>query len=352
MDRALDEVISERQREPPRAPRDRRPNNYPRDGIRKLSQRDDSRNLDRDWVHDKFEDDVDQRRPARGARNKRLDRYFPDYAHLNEVGAKLRVDNIHYELTEDDIRELFFRIGPVKRVQLLYDRQDRSQGTAYVTYESFSDAKIAIREFDGANANGQPIRLSLMPLAPSKPTRNPFDNVVKPPRSLFDRIGIEERDTPSSREGRAAGGRGRRGRSDSPIRHSDVSKPAPEGIDRYIPGQGSRQRSRASRSPIRRRGTPRDGGRRPGAHREDSGRRGGRGGDGGRLVNGRPRKTAQELDAEMEDYWGSRDAAGGGAAGNAPVAHNGAANGTTAGATETPMTAATTTLDDDIDMIE
>ncbi|KAK5201570.1 hypothetical protein LTR16_002214 [Cryomyces antarcticus] len=104
MDRALDEVISERQRGPPRAPRDRRPNNYPRDGIRKLSQRDDSRNLDRDWVHDKFEDDVDQRRPARGARNKRLDRYSPDYAHLNEVGAELRVDNIHYELTEDDIR--------------------------------------------------------------------------------------------------------------------------------------------------------------------------------------------------------------------------------------------------------
>ena len=54
--------------------------------------------------------------------------------------------------------------------------------------------------------------------------------------------------------------------------------------------------------------------RRRGGGRDD--RDGGRGGDRGtdrggerggqRMVGGRPRKTQEELDREMEDYWGSK----------------------------------------------
>jgi THO complex subunit 4 len=53
------------------------------------------------------------------------------------------------------------------------------------------------------------------------------------------------------------------------------------------------------------------------------------------MVNGRPRKTQEELDAEMEDYWGSA------AATEAT---------TTAPATSAPSAPAA--LDDDIEMIE
>lgn len=81
-----------------------------------------------------------------------------------------------------------------------------------------------------------------------------------------------------------------RRRSYSPVRHSDVSGPAPEGVDRYVPGRNAR-----SRSPPRRRD-----GRRPGARRE----RGDRGTAPGNRPTPRPRKTQEELDAEMEDYWG------------------------------------------------
>lgn len=51
-------------------------------------------------------------------------------------------------------KELFRRIGRVQRLQLRFDRSGRSEGTAYVTYESKDDALEAIRQFDGANANG------------------------------------------------------------------------------------------------------------------------------------------------------------------------------------------------------
>lgn len=112
-----------------------------------------------------------------------------------------------------------------------------------------------------------------VPAGPSGGRRNPFDSAVHPGRSLADRITVA------------------RSRSRSPVRHSDVSGPAPSNVDRYVPG-------RDSRSPMPRR---RDG-RRPGARRE----RGGRGDGGGERKgrDGRPKKTQEELDAEMEDYFG------------------------------------------------
>ena len=54
------------------------------------------------------------------------------------------------------IQGLFKRIGPSQDLKLLYDRAGRSEGVAFVTYESYQDAKDAIKEFDGANAAGMP----------------------------------------------------------------------------------------------------------------------------------------------------------------------------------------------------
>jgi len=197
-------------------------------------------------------------------------------------------------------------------VKLTYDRAGRSDGIAYVTYESAQDAKKAIREFDGANAKGQPIHLISIPTGPSAgrngppgSRRNPFDSAVAPPRPLADRITYAP---------------GARSRSDSPIRHSDVRGPAPNNVDRYVPGDSR------SRSPMPRQRQ----GRRPGERRV-RGERGGRGGGSERTArDGRPKKTQEELDAEMDDYWG------GGAKEN--------------GTGETGET--TTAAQDDIDMIE
>ncbi|KAL8853503.1 MAG: hypothetical protein Q9221_001662 [Calogaya cf. arnoldii] len=190
------------------------------------------------------------------------------------------------------------RIGPVNSLALRFDRAGRSSGTAFVTYHRISDARLAIREFDGANAHGQPIRLTLLPTAPANDirgrgpvvARNPFDTVERPAKSLFDRI-----DDP--RFGSRSRNRGGRSRSRSPgkPRRSDVSRPAPEGVDRYVPPSGGSSRIR-SRSP-RKRGEDAVGGRGRG---RGGGRRGGARESGGV----RPRKTQEELDKEMEDYWG------------------------------------------------
>ncbi|GKT98633.1 unnamed protein product [Fusarium langsethiae] len=276
MDRGLDEIIADTRSNRPRNNRGqgrrREPrNDFPRDGVSK-SVRDDSRNIDNEWVHDRFEENNNRRAPA-----PRRRRESPEQ---DSKGAKIRVTNIHYDLTEDDLSELFQRIGPVSRLQLRYDRAGRSEGTAYVTYERKEDAQQAIKDFDGANANGQPIRMTLLP------DRNPFDTAVMPGRSLAERIS-----SPGDR------------RSHSPHRRRDDDDAARRGIDRYVPGQGSR------RSPMPRgRGQGQGQGRRPGARRD--GKEGGRDQEGGRGGRGnRPsKKTQEELDAEMADYFGGDSA--------------------------------------------
>jgi len=231
---------------------------------------------------------------------------------------------------------LFDRKGPLVSVKLLYDRMDRSLGTAFVTYEDPRDARDAITDYNGQNANGQPIKIQLLPSGPAAAPmtgKSLFDRIERPPRSIFDRIDSSARD-----DSREDFGRRRRDRSDSPRKAGGGRGGVPENIDRYVPN------SRDSRSPIRRRGTPRESGRRPGTRREDSrrddSRRGDRGGRGGRrgrtdeegrpVVGGRPRKTAEELDAEMADYWGSKPADDGSKSIGAVAAQNDGGGGATA----------------------
>ncbi|XWW92123.1 hypothetical protein V2A60_000045 [Cordyceps javanica] len=225
-----------------------------------------SRRAPNEWVHDRFEDDDRRRAPAPRRRREE--------PQGEAKGSKIKVDNLHYDLTEEDIGELFRRIGRVIRLQLKFDRAGRSEGIAYVTYEHKDDADEAIKQFDGANANGQPIRLTLLP------SRNPFDTAVMPGRPLSERIS-------------APGGRYT---EDEAVRR---------GIDRYIPNgrEGGRDRSRSPHGPRRR------GGRRPGTRREggENGRDGKEGGGRGGRGNPRPKKTQDELDADMDDYFTKND---------------------------------------------
>ncbi|KAI1334012.1 hypothetical protein F5Y15DRAFT_403125 [Xylariaceae sp. FL0016] len=274
MDRSLDEIVAESQQKK-RGNRSRRVpggrggdsgrlsrdtytrDSYPRDGVRK-STRDDSRGVDSDWVHDRFDDHNARDRP----RNQRRRRSAEPAVDRQASGTKIRIENLHYDLSEEDLEGLFSKIGRVLKLELVYDRAGRSEGVAYVTYDRRNDAEEAIQEFNGANAKGQPIRLSIVA---SAPRRNPFDSAVMPGRSLADRITRPRSLSPNDR-----------------------------GIDRYVP-DGSRR----SRSPMRR---PR-GGRRPGARRERGGRAGERD-ERTRGRDGRPKKTQDELDAEMADYFG------------------------------------------------
>jgi THO complex subunit 4 len=141
----------------------------------------------------------------------------------------------------------------------MYDRAGRSEGTCFVTFARESDAMAAIHDFDGATAKGQLITVTFVGPPPA--------------RSLFDRIKASPADD----------------------RRDPTRKPTPPGIDRYVPPERRRERERTQ------------GGPRPAAPPQRE-RRGGRGRTGrGERGSGnvRPKKTVEELDAEMNDYFGS-----------------------------------------------
>ena len=60
-----------------------------------------------------------------------------------------------------------------------YDKAGRSDGVAFVTYTSIEDANEAIRKYNGANAAGQPITVTLDVEAPRRPASSP---VIRGPR--------------------------------------------------------------------------------------------------------------------------------------------------------------------------
>lgn len=274
-----------------------------------------------------------------------------------------RLEEYDTTIAKQAQQELFERIGPVSNVQILYDRSDRSRGTAFVTYSTSRDAQRALRDYNGANAYGQPISVSLMPSGPSgggrpAPSRGLDERISAPQRSLFDRI--------DDGGGARRGGRGERTRrSESPrSRRSDVRGPAPEYIDRYVPGGSGRDDSRRrdrdrSRSPIRRgergerggRGLPRRGGRRD--ERDDRSTRPKGEGEGRPRTGARPRKTADELDAEMEDYWGGANGREDNVQKNEPVGGAGAdAGGVAADVPAAGFTGGAAAQQDDMDDID
>ncbi|CCJ29857.1 unnamed protein product [Pneumocystis jirovecii] len=130
------------------------------------------RNYNEPWTHDLYEGLAEK--PV-GRISKQL--YRPPSKGLS---YRVKIENLHYELTEDDLNGLFKKIGPVTKLSIKYDRSGRSTGTAYVNFERIEDAHNAINQFNGANAAGQPITLTLDLQPPHKPQKGTG--------SLFSRI--------------------------------------------------------------------------------------------------------------------------------------------------------------------
>ena len=64
--------------------------------------------------------------------------------------SKLYVGNLPYNVTENDLQELFAQAGTVKSVALINDRDTgRSKGFGFVEYETNEDAQKAITMFNG-----------------------------------------------------------------------------------------------------------------------------------------------------------------------------------------------------------
>ena len=82
------------------------------------------------------------------------------------------VGNLSYQVTEDDLTEVFEDYGKVKRVQLPTDRETgRPRGFGFVEMETEEQETAAIEALDGAEWMGRDIKVNkAKPREDRKPT--------------------------------------------------------------------------------------------------------------------------------------------------------------------------------------
>jgi cold-inducible RNA-binding protein len=72
------------------------------------------------------------------------------------MNSKLFVGNLSFEVTENDLQDLFAAYGPVTDVNLMTDRSSgRSRGFAFVTMATPEGAEAAIRGTAGKDFKGR-----------------------------------------------------------------------------------------------------------------------------------------------------------------------------------------------------
>lgn len=116
------------------------------------------------------------------------------------------VSDLDPQVTEEDVIDIFTNVGEVKDAIIYYDRDGRSLGTSEVTFLRKNDALKAVEEYDGAEVDGRPMYLKL--IAAPKPVVVVKNRPTQPVQQYnnFSNGGQQGR-----RRGRGAGGSGSRG---------------------------------------------------------------------------------------------------------------------------------------------
>lgn len=77
------------------------------------------------------------------------------------MGKTLYVGNLPYQLSEDDLRDLFSQVGPVVEVRIVTDPvTGQARGFGFVDMATEEDAQAAIQRLNGAEVGGRAIRVS------------------------------------------------------------------------------------------------------------------------------------------------------------------------------------------------
>lgn len=77
------------------------------------------------------------------------------------MNTKLYVGNLSYNVTENDLQDLFAQYGPVTEVNLMLDRMSgRPRGFAFVTMETKEAADAAVAALNGKDMQGRALTVN------------------------------------------------------------------------------------------------------------------------------------------------------------------------------------------------
>ena len=98
------------------------------------------------------------------------------------------VGNLSYEVTEEDLTEIFAEYGSVKRVQLPKDRETgRLRGFAFVEMGTDAEETAAIEALDGAEWMGRDLKVNkAKPREERKPSGGSWGNNNRSSRRSYN----------------------------------------------------------------------------------------------------------------------------------------------------------------------
>ncbi len=77
------------------------------------------------------------------------------------MGRRLYVGNLAWTVTDQDLHDAFSEAGAVESSQVIIDRAtNRSRGFGFVEMTSDADAETAIKQLNGREIKGRPIRVN------------------------------------------------------------------------------------------------------------------------------------------------------------------------------------------------
>lgn len=100
----------------------------------------------------------------------------------NRTYKDIFVTDIDYEVSEEELRQLFGLCGTVRSVQLLNDLQGNFKGIAFIRMASEKETKDAINTLDGTLLQNRCISVSLARSKEERAVASPSESQEQKPR--------------------------------------------------------------------------------------------------------------------------------------------------------------------------
>ncbi|CAO3593876.1 unnamed protein product [Absidia cylindrospora] len=126
------------------------------------------RSTDQPWSHDLFSGngggDVPIEARLGGGRQQQQRRGGGGnkYGESSRSGTTLTVENLHYNVTEQDLESVFKLVGTVDKCKIEFDRSGRSTGIAKIVFPDQDVAQKALDKFNNVDLDGQPMKITLL----------------------------------------------------------------------------------------------------------------------------------------------------------------------------------------------